>query len=98
MFSRLRGLAPPLHRARRMRSQAPLADAGPAVNRSATVELAAVSKRYGATLAVDAVDLRIPGWSSHVVRRVAMELRMGGVGYYPRADFVHVDVGPVRYW
>jgi uncharacterized protein YcbK (DUF882 family) len=45
-----------------------------------------------------AVDLRIPGWSSHAVRRVAMDLRMGGVGYYPRANFVHVDVGPVRYW
>jgi uncharacterized protein YcbK (DUF882 family) len=45
-----------------------------------------------------AVDLRIPGWASHTVRRVAVELRMGGVGYYRRSDFVHVDVGPVRYW
>jgi uncharacterized protein YcbK (DUF882 family) len=45
-----------------------------------------------------AVDLRIPGWATYTVRRIAMELRMGGVGYYPRADFVHVDVGPVRYW
>src|SRR5262245_49482062 len=45
-----------------------------------------------------AVDLRMPGWASYTVRRVAVELRMGGVGYYPRANFVHVDVGPVRYW
>jgi uncharacterized protein YcbK (DUF882 family) len=45
-----------------------------------------------------AVDLRVPGWASDMVRRVAVELRMGGVGYYPRANFVHVDVGPVRYW
>jgi uncharacterized protein YcbK (DUF882 family) len=45
-----------------------------------------------------AVDIRIPGWASYTVRRTAMELRIGGVGYYPRADFVHVDVGPVRYW
>jgi uncharacterized protein YcbK (DUF882 family) len=45
-----------------------------------------------------AIDLRIPGWASDAVRRVAMELRMGGVGYYPRSNFVHVDVGPVRYW
>jgi uncharacterized protein YcbK (DUF882 family) len=45
-----------------------------------------------------AVDLRLPGWATDMVRRVAVELRMGGVGYYPRANFVHVDVGPVRYW
>jgi uncharacterized protein YcbK (DUF882 family) len=23
---------------------------------------------------------------------------MGGVGYYPSSDFVHVDVGRVRRW
>jgi uncharacterized protein YcbK (DUF882 family) len=45
-----------------------------------------------------AVDLRLPGWNAYTLKRVAAELRMGGVGYYPRADFVHVDVGPVRYW
>jgi uncharacterized protein YcbK (DUF882 family) len=45
-----------------------------------------------------AIDLRIPGWASDTVKRVATELRMGGVGHYPRANFVHVDVGPIRYW
>jgi uncharacterized protein YcbK (DUF882 family) len=45
-----------------------------------------------------AIDLRIPGWACDAVRRVAMDIRMGGVGYYPRSNFVHVDVGPVRYW
>lgn len=45
-----------------------------------------------------AIDLRISGWASQTVRRVAVDLRMGGVGYYPRSNFVHVDVGPVRYW
>jgi uncharacterized protein YcbK (DUF882 family) len=45
-----------------------------------------------------AIDLRIPGWASHTVRRVAVDLSMGGVGYYPRSNFVHVDVGRVRYW
>jgi uncharacterized protein YcbK (DUF882 family) len=45
-----------------------------------------------------AVDLRLPGWASYTLRRVAVDLQMGGVGYYPRADFIHVDVGPVRYW
>jgi len=25
-------------------------------------------------------------------------MRGGGVGYYPASDFVHTDVGRVRYW
>ena len=45
-----------------------------------------------------AVDLRLPGWAAFSVRSVARDLRAGGVGYYPRSEFVHVDVGPVRYW
>jgi uncharacterized protein YcbK (DUF882 family) len=45
-----------------------------------------------------AVDLRLPGWAAFTVRSVAMDLRVGGVGYYARSEFVHVDVGPIRYW
>lgn len=45
-----------------------------------------------------AVDLRLPGRASYTLKRVAVDLHLGGVGYYPRADFVHVNVGPVRYW
>jgi uncharacterized protein YcbK (DUF882 family) len=45
-----------------------------------------------------AIDLRLPGCSLSVLRRVAMDMRGGGVGYYPRPDFVHIDVGRVRYW
>ncbi|MDX2368333.1 MAG: DUF882 domain-containing protein, partial [Colwellia sp.] len=25
-------------------------------------------------------------------------LKLGGVGYYPRSGFIHVDTGPVRTW
>jgi uncharacterized protein YcbK (DUF882 family) len=32
------------------------------------------------------------------VHTAAVKLRAGGVGYYPKSDFVHVDCGPVRYW
>jgi uncharacterized protein YcbK (DUF882 family) len=49
-------------------------------------------------LSAQAVDLRVPGRSLRQVHRAAMALRGGGVGYYPHAHFVHVDVGPVRYW
>jgi uncharacterized protein YcbK (DUF882 family) len=32
------------------------------------------------------------------LKGVAVSLKLGGVGYYPKSDFIHVDVGRVRYW
>ncbi|MEZ5823300.1 MAG: DUF882 domain-containing protein [Geminicoccaceae bacterium] len=45
-----------------------------------------------------AVDLRIPRVRLKNLRNAARALQSGGVGYYPRSGFVHVDTGPVRYW
>ncbi|MDX1252679.1 MAG: DUF882 domain-containing protein [Gammaproteobacteria bacterium] len=45
-----------------------------------------------------AIDIRVPGRELIVVRRAAMALQTGGVGYYPGSGFVHVDVGRVRQW
>jgi len=45
-----------------------------------------------------AVDIRLPGQRTSSLRRAAFELSEGGIGYYPRQGFVHIDVGPVRYW
>ena len=45
-----------------------------------------------------AIDIRIPGVSTLALRDAALSLGMGGVGYYPTSQFVHVDVGPVRQW
>lgn len=45
-----------------------------------------------------AVDVRLDGRSLLALRDAAMSLRAGGVGYYPKSDFVHVDVGRVRRW
>jgi uncharacterized protein YcbK (DUF882 family) len=45
-----------------------------------------------------AIDLRLPDRSLATVRRAATSMKLGGVGYYPHSDFVHVDVGPVRKW
>jgi len=45
-----------------------------------------------------AVDLRIPGVPLKELRDAALELKAGGVGYYPGSDFVHVDTGRVRSW
>lgn len=45
-----------------------------------------------------AIDIRLPGVPLADVREAAVRLRQGGVGYYPRDQFVHVDTGRVRYW
>lgn len=45
-----------------------------------------------------AADIRVPGSSTKKVRNTARALRVGGVGYYPRSGFVHVDTGKVRSW
>lgn len=44
-----------------------------------------------------AIDISIPGYSLYNLRQAAIALKQGGVGYYP-GQFVHVDVGRVRYW
>ena len=46
----------------------------------------------------EALDLRLPGRDLRDVRRAALALHAGGVGYYPRSDFVHIDIGRVRTW
>lgn len=45
-----------------------------------------------------AMDLAIPGIALKTLRDAAMSLKMGGVGYYPRSGFIHLDTGPVRSW
>ncbi len=45
-----------------------------------------------------ATDLAIPGVSLERLRDAAKALRGGGVGYYPRDGFVHIDNARVRTW
>ena len=45
-----------------------------------------------------AVDVRFFGRDLLLVHRLVTALQWGGVGYYPRASFVHLDTGPVRSW
>ena len=45
-----------------------------------------------------AADIRIPGRELSLLRKTALSMKAGGVGYYPESDFVHVDVGRVRTW
>ena len=45
-----------------------------------------------------AIDIRVPGVKLDQLRAAARSLKIGGVGYYPDLNFVHVDVGRVRTW
>jgi uncharacterized protein YcbK (DUF882 family) len=45
-----------------------------------------------------AIDIRVPGVKLENLRNAAKSLKIGGVGFYPDLNFVHVDVGRVRYW
>lgn len=54
--------------------------------------------RYSLHQSGKAIDLRIPGVGLKVIRKTALDLRHGGVGYYPRRGFIHVDSGRFRYW
>ena len=45
-----------------------------------------------------AIDVRLPGTSLKDLHKAALALRAGGVGYYPKSGFIHVDTGPVRNW
>ena len=45
-----------------------------------------------------AIDVRMPGFDSSQLHKAAISLKGGGVGYYSSSNFVHLDVGRVRYW
>ncbi len=45
-----------------------------------------------------AVDIRVEGLDTRILRDAAISLQQGGVGYYPSSNFVHVDTGLARYW
>lgn len=58
-----------------------------------------VAKKSQHTLG-KAMDFFIPGVKLSKLRAVAMQMQVGGVGYYPTSGspFVHLDVGRVRAW
>lgn len=45
-----------------------------------------------------AIDIHVPGRNLRTLRLAALSLHRGGVGYYPKSNFVHVDTGRVRWW
>lgn len=45
-----------------------------------------------------AIDIRLSDTRTAKIRDAALSLARGGVGYYPKSDFVHLDTGTVRRW
>lgn len=45
-----------------------------------------------------AVDIRMSDVDIRTIRDVGLALQQGGVGYYPRSGFVHLDTGRIRSW
>jgi uncharacterized protein YcbK (DUF882 family) len=45
-----------------------------------------------------ALDIRLNGRATKQLRNAALALAGGGVGYYPKSNFLHVDTGRVRIW
>jgi uncharacterized protein YcbK (DUF882 family) len=45
-----------------------------------------------------AIDVRLKGVTCATLRDLALDAGQGGVGYYRRSDFVHLDTGRVRAW
>ena len=45
-----------------------------------------------------AADITLPGRPLRRLYEAALAMQLGGVGYYPDDNFIHVDVGRVRRW
>lgn len=68
-----------------------------ATNKNLRAHSRGVAKHSYHTLG-QAMDFHIEGVSLSNVRKAALSMRTGGVGYYPKSNFVHIDTGPVRNW
>ena len=45
-----------------------------------------------------ALDFRLPGTDTALLRDTARKMKRGGVGYYKKSDFIQIDTGRVRNW
>jgi uncharacterized protein YcbK (DUF882 family) len=67
----------------------------PETNARLVAEGAAVNSLH---MRGQAADISLRSRSLSQLHMAALSLRLGGVGYYPAHDFIHVDVGPIRTW
>lgn len=54
--------------------------------------------KYSLHMEGRAIDISLPGRAANTVRKAALSMETGGVGYYASSGFVHIDTGTVRNW
>jgi uncharacterized protein YcbK (DUF882 family) len=69
----------------------------PATNSMLNKQTSGVAKR-SYHMQGKAIDVRMSGFDTRELHKAALSLKAGGVGYYSSSNFVHLDVGRVRYW
>lgn len=68
-----------------------------AYNRLLAQQSSGVAK-HSLHLVGKAMDIRIPKVPLKSLQEAALQLGLGGVGFYPKSDFVHIDSGRRRFW
>lgn len=69
----------------------------PATNAKLRKRSSGVAK-YSLHMEARAADIYIPGIKTRTLQKTALAMESGGVGYYGRSGFVHIDTGRVRHW
>ena len=69
----------------------------PATNKMLNAKSSGVAKKSH-HMQGKAIDFRLEGVKLTDVRKAALTLKAGGVGYYPRSNFIHIDTGQFRSW
>ncbi|SFL06540.1 Uncharacterized conserved protein YcbK, DUF882 family [Nitrosomonas aestuarii] len=69
----------------------------PATNAQLNANSSGVAKR-SLHMQGKAIDIRLPGHALSDLRKAALSMQAGGVGYYPKSEFIHIDTGHVRQW
>jgi uncharacterized protein YcbK (DUF882 family) len=69
----------------------------PATNAMLNARSSGVAKR-SLHMEGRAIDIRLTGYRTDRLRDLALSLQAGGVGFYRKSDFIHLDTGRVRTW
>lgn len=64
----------------------------PATNKQLRSKSKGVAKK-SYHMSGQAIDFRLDGVSLKKIREAAISLQAGGVGYYPKSQFIHIDTG-----